>query len=194
MTSDRVAILTEFTGGAPALRSGIYQDVGESMYLIYSTTGMYAGKSLITMGNVGPLLLAEFCYVVVKRNWLLRGFDVFWKRRFVSLSSLDVFFFPGWLALLFVWFGRLFGLFHSLRTSSLLHFHLFSHNLSIVDRPQTFWWPSEPRARAAWATKKSVFYIYDSSKFVCVWVWTAVPEITVSFSSSLHGSRQIHGF
>ena len=49
MTSDRVAILTEFTGGAPALRSGIYQDVGEPTY------GMYAGKSLITMGNVGHL-------------------------------------------------------------------------------------------------------------------------------------------
>ena len=55
MASDRVAILTEFTGGAPALRRGIYQDVGEPMYLTFSTAGMYAGKSLITMGNVGHL-------------------------------------------------------------------------------------------------------------------------------------------
>jgi len=68
MTSVRKAILTEFTGGAPAWRSGIYQDVGEPTYLNYSTTGMYAGKSFITMGNVGPFLLAKFCYVVVKRN------------------------------------------------------------------------------------------------------------------------------
>ena len=85
---------------------------------------------------------------------------------FVSLSSLDVFFFPGWFVWLFVWFGCLFGLFPSLRTSSLLHFHLFSHNLRIVDRPQTFWWPSEPRARTAWATKKFLVVVFFCLAFL----------------------------
>ena len=67
VTSDRVAILTEFTGGAPALRSGIYQDVGEPMYLTFSAAGMYAGKSLLQWATWGTNLLAEFFYVVVKR-------------------------------------------------------------------------------------------------------------------------------
>ena len=67
VTSDRVAILTESTGGAPALRRGNYQDVGEPRHLTFSAAGMYAGKSLLTMGNVGTNLLAELYYVVVKR-------------------------------------------------------------------------------------------------------------------------------
>ena len=53
VTSDREAILTEFTGGAPALRRGIYQDVGEPIYPTFSAAGMHAGKSLLIMGNVG---------------------------------------------------------------------------------------------------------------------------------------------
>ena len=38
----------------------------------------------------------------------------------------------------------------------LLHLIVFSFfdNLRIVDQSQTFWWPSEPRARTAWAKKK----------------------------------------
>ena len=62
-----MAILTESTGGAPALRRGNYQDVGEPRHLTFSAAGMYAGKSLLTMGNVGTNLLAELYYVVAKR-------------------------------------------------------------------------------------------------------------------------------
>ena len=51
-TSDREAILTEFAGGAPILRRGIYQDVSEPRHLTFSAAGMYAGKSLLTRSNV----------------------------------------------------------------------------------------------------------------------------------------------
>ena len=43
----------EVTSGAPVLRRGIYPDVGEPRHLTFSAAGMYAGKSLLTMGNVG---------------------------------------------------------------------------------------------------------------------------------------------
>ena len=39
-----------FTSGAPALRSNIYQDVGEPTCFSFSTTGMYAGVTFLLAG------------------------------------------------------------------------------------------------------------------------------------------------
>ena len=51
--SCRVAILTDFVARDPALDCVIHQHVGEPIHLTLSATGMYAGKSLTTMGNSG---------------------------------------------------------------------------------------------------------------------------------------------
>ena len=112
-----------------ALRSCIYQDV----CLSCPTTGMYAGKPLLTMGNKGHLSTCGNFYVVVKRNWVLRGFHcsesvvlfhlVFW------MSSFSV------VVLVFVWFWGLLLVF-AIEDIRLFAFHLFSYNLRIVDRPQ----------------------------------------------------------
>ena len=103
---------TGLSSGAPALRSYIYQDVGEPTCLSFSTTGMYAGKPLIyTMGNEGHLFTCGNRYVVVKRNWGLRGFHrsecvvfhlVFWMSSFF-LCWVGVFVFWGLFSFLAIW-------------------------------------------------------------------------------------------
>ena len=133
MTFEQWQYWTGFTSGAPALRSYIYQDVGEPTCVSFSTTGMYAGKPLTyTMGNLGHLFTCGNRYVVVKRNWGLRGFHrsesvvfhlVFWMSSFFSC----------WVGVFVFW-----GLFSFLQSEGirLFAFHLFSYNLRIVDRPQ----------------------------------------------------------
>ena len=68
-------------------------------------------ENLITMGNVGPSLLAECCYVVVKRNWVLRGLFFDLKAQvlshlvhWMSSSPLCGWFVVCWVLFLFVCF------------------------------------------------------------------------------------------
>ena len=65
-TSCRVAILTDYSGQS-CPDCGIYEYVGEPIYLTLSAVGMYAGKSLATMGKVGYPSTCEYFYVVLKR-------------------------------------------------------------------------------------------------------------------------------
>ena len=112
--------------------SYINQDVGEPTGSVLSATGMYAGKSIRPMGYVGYLLLIT-CgnhYVVVKRNWVQRGF--------LCSESVVLFHLVSWMSFLWGWFvfvcvfwGLFVLLFEDIR---LFAFHLFSYKLRIVDR------------------------------------------------------------
>ena len=134
MASETSGNWTGLTRGAPVLRSYIYQDVSEPTCRSFSTTGMYAGKSLLSMGYEGLLSICGNHYVVVKRNWVLREFHcsesvvvfhlVYWMSSFLGV-----------VLVLFV-LGLVFALFALSEDIRLFAFHLFSYNLRIVDRPQ----------------------------------------------------------
>ena len=87
------------------------------------------------------------------REAVLSGLGTFWKRS-VSRSFLGVFLGRFGLLLVVLFFACSLVLFwRHLAFCS----HLFSNMWELPIKDKTFWWPSEPRARTAWAPKKNLF-------------------------------------
>ena len=112
----------------PALRSFIYQDVGEPTCHPCSTTGMMQDFHPPTRSNLAHLSTCGNCYVVVKRYSAFRGFH---------LSESVVFHLDFWvsssIACLLVCVCVWVVLFRLWKDTWLF---AFSYNVRIADRPQ----------------------------------------------------------
>ena len=145
------ALWLYYLNGSPALRSFIYVDVGEPTSHPCSMTGMIQDHHLPALQDFESLgtTMSGICYDIAKQYWAAWG--LFWKRS-VSRSFLGVFLGFFGSVLVGLWFVVfVFALFwRHLAFCS----HPFSNMWELPIKDKTFWWPSEPRARTAWAQKK----------------------------------------
>ena len=138
--------------GSTALRSLIYVDVGEPTSHPCSMTGMMQDHHLLAPQDFESLgtSMSEICYDIAKQYWAAWGLSesvVFHVVSWVSSWVVLVFWLGfGLLCFVFVLFWRYLA-FCS---------HLFSNMRELPIKDKTFWWPSEPRARTAWAQKKNI--------------------------------------
>ena len=109
----------------------------------YRTTTYQNFNTLSHLGH-----LCGICYDIAEQYWAAWGLSESVVFHVVSWVS-------SWVVLVF-WLG--FGLFCFVFVLFWRHLafcsHLFSNKRELPIKDKTFWWPSEPRARTAWAQKK----------------------------------------